>query len=116
MEICGFCSMKALTWLSKNCPLVPLIEYQTLRDAGASSSDALCAAGAGVSTDDVAVDAAGAAVVVVAVVVVVCVVVWAGLCVWAGFEQETRQNIRVRSAISIFFIFSSLGLFMTSFR
>ena len=35
----------------------------------------------------------------------VCAVV----CVWAGFEQETRQNMRARSAISSFFIFSSLG-------
>ena len=49
-----------------------------------------------------AVDAAAA---------VVCGVAWAELCVSAGLEHDTRQNISASNAISSFFIcFSSLWI------
>ena len=45
MVIWGFCSWNARTWLSKNCPLVPLMEYQTFSEVGARGSDDEAGAG-----------------------------------------------------------------------
>ena len=106
--------MNSWTWLSKNWPFVPLMEYQTLIVAGASSlgcSEAavvlvLCEAAsvvvlAGCVVAGYVVAAAGALVVVVVAVVVVA------LLSEPLLQDAKRQSTMASRMINVLFIMYS---------